>query len=221
MVSNVQQDSVCTHARTGTRNSIRLLFGACALALQATLAHAQDSTPPPATTIQSEEIEPRIVGRAGTMWVGFSGFADRFFSVEETFPANYTAQIDICRFLTRRIAVRAGVVGTGQFGGDPDEEDEVQGGSGAPAIHAAGGVMYFFTPQSIVSPYLGAEYWAQLTQRADRDSGSVLGIAGVQASVSSRASFFVQGGYGMRINRGDDNEIVSRFVVQLGVRLRM
>ena len=50
---------------------------------------------------QTEETEPRVVARPGTTLVGFSGYVDRFFSSEAVFPINYTAQIDICRFVTK------------------------------------------------------------------------------------------------------------------------
>jgi hypothetical protein len=168
---------------------------------------------------QVEEIEPRVVGGRGTTWVGFSGFVDRFLSPEDALPVNYAAQVDVCRFLTTRIAVRGAAVGTGQFGGG--EAEDQSAGSGAPALHASGGVLYFLTPRSLLSAYLGGEYWGQLSRRAGRDLGSIIGTAGVQATISSRASLFIQAGYGVRLNRGDENELISRFVAQLGVRIRM
>ncbi|HET7220963.1 MAG TPA: hypothetical protein VFJ02_23075 [Vicinamibacterales bacterium] len=196
-------------------------FVVCLVLLIALAAsgRAQTSTEPPTTPQPSEDVEPRIVGRGGTTWIGFSGFLDKFSSAEETLPFNYTAQADVCRFLTSRVAIRAGLVGSGQFG--LDEDDEPGTGSGAAALHASGGALYFFSPQSLLSAYVGAEYWAQLTRRPERDLGSVLGTAGIQATVSSRASVFVQGGFGVRLNRGDENELVSRIVAQLGFRVRM
>jgi hypothetical protein len=176
---------------------------------------AQSQTPP---VVQSEETEPRVIGRPGTMLLGFSGFADKFFSSEDVFAANYTLQVDVCRFLTKRFAVRVGAVGSGSFGGDDDED--LSTGSGAPSLHATTGLLYYFTPQSMMSVYVGGEYWAQLTRRADRDTGSVFGTAGIQAAVSSRASFFVQGGVGARMARGDDNELLTRFAGQLGLRIK-
>jgi hypothetical protein len=194
----------------------------CLLVLVAGQAAGRAQTPTdaaPAVTQSSEDLEPRIVGRTGTMWVGFSGFIDKFSSSEETLPFNYTAQADVCRFLTSRIAIRAALAGSGQFGGEDD--DEATAGSGAPALHAGGGALYFFSPQSLLSAYLGAEYWAQLTRRGGRDLGSVLGAAGIQATVSSRASVFMQGGVGVRLNRGDENELVSRLIAHVGIRVRM
>jgi predicted porin len=176
-----------------------------------------------ADTARPEETEPRIIGRFGTTWLGFSGYADRFFSSEDALPTNYTAQVEVCRFVTERFVVRIGAVGSGRFGGEmsDDASDAAASGSGAPSMHVTGGVLYYFTPRSILSAYLGAEYWAQLTERSGRDTGSVLGIAGVQAAVSSRASFYIQGGIGTRVNRGDENELLTRFVAQVGLRLRM
>jgi len=187
------------------------------LAGQAAVALAQ-SDPAPSQTVP-DELEPRIVGRRGTTWVGFGGFVDKFSSTESVFPTHYTAQVDVCRFLTKRIAVRAGGVGSGSFGGE--EQDDPLTGSGAPAFHASGGVLYYFTPLKMASVYLGGEYWAQLTQRESGDTGSLVGVAGLHAVVSSRASFFVQGGFGGRIARGEDDELLTRLVAQLGVRLKL
>jgi hypothetical protein len=179
-------------------------------------AFAQDQV-----QMQSEDVEPRVIGRPGTMLIGFSGFADRFFSSEEVFPTNYLAQVDVCRFITKRFAVRVGAVGTGQFGGSDDDADARPTGTGAPALHASGGVLFYFTPESMISFYVGSEYWAQITQRAERDSGSVLGTAGIHAAISSRASVFVQGGVGANLSRGDDDELQTRFVAQMGFRIKL
>jgi hypothetical protein len=168
---------------------------------------------------QTEETEPRVIARPGMTLLGFSGYVDRFFSSEAVFPINYTAQIDVCRFVTKRFAIRGGIVGSGSVKGD--NADELATGSGAPSMHALAGLLYYFTPDSIVSAYAGGEYWAQLTQREGRDNGSLVGIAGVQAAISSRASFFVQGGVGGRVNRGDDDELLTRFMVQLGLRIKL
>jgi hypothetical protein len=169
-------------------------------------------------TAQVEEIEPRTVGGRGATFVGMSGFVDRFSSPEEALPLNYTAQVDVCRFITNKFAIRIGAVGSGSLGGD--HEDELLSGSGAPALHAAGGLLYYFTPRAMVSMYLGAEYWAQLTERESGDTGSLLGTAGLQAAVSSRASMFIQGGFGARLARGEDDELLSRMVAQMGLRIK-
>jgi hypothetical protein len=167
---------------------------------------------------QLEETEPRTVGGRGATFVGMSGFVDRFSSPEEALPLNYTAQVDVCRFITNKFAIRLGAVGSGSLGGD--DEDALLSGSGAPALHAAGGLLYYFTPRSMISLYLGAEYWAQLTEREAGDTGSLLGTAGVQAAVSSRASMFIQGGFGARLARGEDDELLSRIVAQMGLRIK-
>lgn len=175
---------------------------------------AQDA---PART-QPEELQPRVIGTAGTTMVGIAGFVDKFFSSERVLPTNYTAQIDIGRFVTQKFTARGGLAGTGSFGGD---SDELATGSGAPALHAFGGVLYYFTPQSMWSAYSGAEYWAQLTQRTDPDAGSVIGKLGIQGAVSSRVSLFIEGGYGVGLTKGEEEETLSRFVGQLGVRLKL
>ena len=196
---------------------IRIALVAAVIIVPAASAIAQTDVP----QVVSEEIEPRIIGRRGTTAVGLAGFADKFSSTENVFATNYVAQIDVCRFVTRRFALRAGVVGSGRFGGDDDAEAELAAGAGAPSIQAAGGVLFYFTPQRIASFYLGGEYWAQLTQRVAGDTGSLVGVAGLHAAFSSRASVFMQGGVGGRIARGDEGELLTRIVVQLGVRIKM
>ena len=200
------------------KSTIRVAGMSVAVIAAAASAMAQSDTAPQAA---SEEVEPRIIGRRGTTSIGLAGFADKFSSTESLFATNYVAQIDVCRFVTRRLAVRAGVVGSGRFGGDDDVEAEFPAGSGAPSIQAAGGVLFYFTPQKIASFYLGGEYWAQLTRRVAGDSGSLVGVAGLHAAFSSRASVFMQGGVGGRIARGDEDELLTRIVVQLGVRIKM
>lgn len=165
-----------------------------------------------------EDLQPYIIGTKGTMMVGIAGYFDRFFSSERLFPTNYTAHVDVGRFISRRLVVRGGLTGSGSFGGD--DADELATGSGAPAMHAFGGLSYYFTPQSIVSLYSAGEYWAQLTQRAGRDAGSIVGKVGGEGAVSSRVSLFLKGGYGFALTKGDEGERISRLVGKLGVRLK-
>lgn len=202
-----------------SRASVTLLIATGVTVASAASAVAQ--TDPAPQPIVSEEIEPRVVGRRGTMSVGISGFADKFSSTEKVFATNYVAQVDVSRFITRRFAVRGGIVGTGRFGGGDSEDEALPVGSGAPSMQAAGGVSFYFTPQKLASFYLGGEYWAQLTQRVAGDNGSLVGVAGIHATLSSRASLFVQGGVGGRIARGDEGELLTRIVAQLGVRIKL
>ncbi len=164
-----------------------------------------------------EDLEPRTVGGAGVTTIGLAGFIDRFSSSESTFPTQLTLQADAGRFVTGRIAVRGGLIGSTTIGGD---EDEVVTGPGAAALHARGAALFYFTPQSMASVYAGIEYRAQQTKRADQDAGTALGLGGVEASLSSRASVFVQGGYGARLTRGDDGEQQWRLVADIGFRIR-
>ena len=192
----------------------RLLVLLSLVAIAATANAQEQATPdqPP-----SEEIEPRVIGTPGTMMVGFAGYVDRFGSPDNELPTNYTAQIDVGRFITRGFVVGGGLVGTGRLGEDADDVDS---GSGAPALHLFTGVLYYLTPHSMVSLYSGGEYWVQLTRRAGEDAGSMVGKLGVQAVVSSRASLFLEGGYGVGLTRNDDEELVSRFIGRVGVRLK-
>lgn len=164
-----------------------------------------------------EDVEPRTVGGRGITTIGLAGFIDKYTSNETTFPTHASLHVDIGRFLTSRFAVRAGLLGATTFG-DPD--DEVATGPGAAALHALGSVQFYFTPQSLLSFYTGAEYRAQLTRRAGQDAGTMLGLGGLQATVSSRASVFVQAGYGARLSRGDEGELQTRITGEVGFRLR-
>jgi hypothetical protein len=80
--------------------------------------------------------------------------------------------------------------------------------------------MFYFTPEAIMSFYTSTEYWAQLTQRAGADSGSIVAQGGLQAAVSSRASLFVEAGYGARLTRGKEGELMTRIVGQVGLRIK-
>lgn len=174
---------------------------------------------PSSTQALPEDLQPRVIGTEGTTAIGFSGYIDKFFSSERLFPTNYTTQIDVGHFLTQRFVIRGGLSGSGSFGGkDPDE---LATGSGAPSLHAFGGLLFYFTPKSMMSLYSGAEYWAQLTQRADRDAGSIVGKFGAEGVVSSRVSLFLEAGYGLALSKGDEGERVSRFVGQVGMRLKL
>jgi hypothetical protein len=72
----------------------------------------------------------------------------------------------------------------------------------------------------MLSLYAGGEYRAQLTSRADRDAGAVLGVGGLQGAVSSRVSVYVEGGYGVRLTPGDDDERQMRLAGQIGLRIK-
>lgn len=170
----------------------------------------------PGVASAQEDIEPRVVGAAGTTSAGISGFIDHFNSSEDAYPWRASLYVDLNRFVTSKIAVRGGLVGTTTF----DDEDDDTTGSAAASVHALASALYFFTPQSIASFYSGAEYRAQLSRRADRDAGTVLGVGGVQAMFSSRAGLFVEGGYGIRLTRGDEGETLTRITGQIGLRIR-
>jgi len=177
---------------------------------------AQDSVAQQANI--SEEVEPRFIGTTGTTTIGFSGFVDRFASSRTAFPTNYTVQVDATRFITSRIAALGALAGSGSIG---DDTSESATGSGPLALHASAGAAFFFTPQSIASLYAGASYWNQLTRRADSDAGSLLGLVGLQGAMSSRAAFYVEGGYGASLTRGEHRELVVRILGRVGFRLKL
>jgi hypothetical protein len=190
-----------------TRRVIRML--AMSLLVQAAATHPGFA--------QTEDLEPRIIGTRGTTLVGVSGSFGRFFSTEDLFAGHYTVQVDGHRFIFSKIAIRFGVLGSGTFSGESSEDDPT---SSTPTLEALGGASYYFTPESMWSLYAGGEYRARLTERLANDSGSVLGTAGLQGVISSRASFFIEGGYGMRLRTGDEGEVLTRMVGQVGLRIR-
>ena len=189
-----------------------------AIAIALTLLTSPAVTRAQTTTQSSEDVEPRIIGTAGTMLTGFSGYIDRFFSSERGLPFNYSMQIDVGRFVTRHLVVRGGMRGSGSVGGD-DSED-LATGQGAPALHAFAGLLHYFRPQSRASLYAGADYWSQISQRDSLEAGTIIGVAGVQGALSSRVSLFLEGGSGAALQKNADDVRVTRIVGQIGVRLK-
>ena len=191
---------------------VRILVVTVALCCCAVPSRAQDTAPP-----VSEELEPRVVGAAGVTTIGLSGFIDKVSSPEDVFPWRATGQFDLTRFVTRRFAARIGLVGATSADGLDDDE---RIGAAAPAFFATAAVLAYVTPSAVLSPYLGLEYRARLTDRPAKDAGVALGLAGAQAALSSRASMYLEAGYGVDLTRGSDDELRTRFVTMFGVRIR-
>jgi len=185
----------------------------CCAGVSLTLALATS-----AAAQQTEEIEPRAVGGAGVTTIGIAGFIDTLSSSEEAFPLRVTAHVEVTRFVTSRIALRGGLIGSDRFGGD--DADDRPTGPGVPSLQATVAGLFYFSPDAMVSAYVGSEYRAQLTSRADRDAGTVLGVGGLQGAVSSRLSVYVEGGFGFRLTRGDEDERQTRLAGQVGLRIR-
>jgi len=99
--------------------------------------------------------------------------------------------------------------------------DDVPAGIGVTALHAFGSANYYFTPGSLASVYAGAGYWAQITARDGPDNGSVLGLGGFEAALSSRATVYVEGGYGFALTQTDGGATRQRFVARIGVRVKL
>jgi hypothetical protein len=164
----------------------------------------------------SDDLRPHIIGTKGTTMIGFGGYLDRVYSSERILPVNYTIQIDLSRFVSKRVVVRGGLSGSGSAGGD-DPEDRPTG-LGAPAVHASGGLFYYLKPQAMWSPYAGAEYWTQLTQRAASDRGALIGSLGLEGAVSNRIGIFIEAGYGLGLTGPDEQ--TDRLVARVGMRLK-
>ena len=169
---------------------------------------------------QTEELEPRIIAQSGHTLIGFSGSMSRFFSSEELMAGTFTMQVDGHRFISRRVAIRFGAVGTGAFGGSASDADDGADASSSHALEALAGGLFYFTPESMWSFYLGGEYRTRVTDRTAGDRGSINGLLGLQGALSSRAAFFLEAGYGFRIRRGDEGELLTRIVGLAGVRFR-
>jgi hypothetical protein len=185
-----------------------------ALPLCAAMSNAQQAVSPPSP---AEDVQPRTIGSSGTTSLGLGGYVDRVFTVDDDTSFNYTVHADLGYFLTRHIVVQGGVAGSGSIGGDTDD---LPAGRGAPALHAFGGTLWYFTPRAMASLYAGGEYWAQLTRRSGPDAGAVLGKLGLQAALSSRASVFLEGGYGIGLTRNDEG-LPTRLVCRFGVRFKL
>jgi hypothetical protein len=200
-----------------------MVIGVCAPSAGQVTGAADAPTPavtpredPPVTL--NEDVEPRVVARPGTTAIGLAGYADRITSEDDNLPLNLTLQVDVSHFLTRHIAARAGVIGSGALGGDPDA---LPSGVGVPALHGFAAAAWYFTPQAMASVYAGAGYWAQLTARDGADRGAIVGLGGIEAALSSRANVFVEGGWGIGLTRTDDGATRQRFVARLGVRVKL
>jgi len=211
-------EAVSRRRRQAVRHCHRLHYFALASLLAAVTATASAQSQAGAPASLSEEIEPRRIGIAGTTMIGVSGHLDSVFSSERDAPFNLTLHADAGRFLTRRLAVRGGITGTASLGGD--DADDRPRGIGEPALHAFGGALFYFSPQSMASLYAGADYWAQLTQRGTADRGALVGTVGAQGAVSSRASLFLEGGYGVGLTKGEEGETLTRLIARVGIRLK-
>lgn len=200
------------------RRSLLVLVFLLGAAVPAGAQVAAPADGPASPVTPSEDIEPRFIGAPGTTSLGISGYGDRIMSADEIRPLNVSLHVDLTRFLTARIALRGGVAGSATIGG---EDDDLPEGVGMPALHAFGAGLYYFTPRSMASLYAGAGYWAQITARDGPDRGSILGLGGLDAAVSSRALVFVEGGYGVGLTRTDDGGTRQRFMGRVGVRLKL
>ncbi len=195
-----------------------LSLAVCGLCFAVSTVVSAQTAPPIVPSASSEEIEPRVVATRGTTMIGISGSLDHFQSREQRFPLNFNAYVDVTRFVTSHVAVVGGVTGSGSLGGDDSEERPR--GLGAPALHVFGGALYYFTPQSIMTLYAGPSYWNQLSERSASDTGAVVGLLGAQAAMSSRAMVFLEGGYGAELSRGSREEIRTRLLGRIGIRVR-
>lgn len=190
----------------------------CALLVSAALSSLPSTArAQAAATGGAEELEPRVVAASGVTTIGLSGFADKVSSSEDVFPWRVTAQVEVTHFVVKRLAARVGLIGSTTADGLDDDERIT---AAAPAFYLSAATLFYLTPGRLLSPYGGVEYRARLTDRPEKDAGTALGLAGVQAALSSRAAVFVEAGLGMDLTRGADRELRTRFVSAVGVRIR-
>lgn len=195
----------------------RLTLAACVVLLVVPAwAYGQAAQIAPA--LSDEEIEPRTIGTTGATLIGIGGYVDRVFSTDSVMPMQLTLHADVSHFISHRLVVRGGLNGSGSVGG---ADDDVPAGTGAAAIHLLAGLHYYFTPQSILSAYAGGDYWLQVTRRVPPDTGALVGIGGLHGAISSRASVFIEGGYGFGLSTDDDSGRPFRAVGRIGIRLKL
>jgi hypothetical protein len=75
----------------GLHAALRLALLLIAL-VSARPAFAQAKAAAPVPSERPEELEPRVVGAAGMMSVGFAGFVDRFNSHQTLYSTNFTGR---------------------------------------------------------------------------------------------------------------------------------
>jgi hypothetical protein len=128
----------------------------------------------------------RQVGRAGAVQMSISGnFSKQLSPSGGDSPGNLQLAFGVGRFMTERLVLQMGMNGSGSFGGN----------AGSPTIFSATGLSLYFTPRSISSAYVGADYSYKLTNRLEGENGSAVTKFGVQTALSRYSSFFVEGNY--------------------------
>lgn len=179
-----------------------------AVVLLVLLAHAGPAA------AQTDETT-RQVGRKGARQVSLS-FATitQIISVGDEFglsggtssSTSMFGAVDFGRFVTERLVLSFGIQGSGTI---------AEGQS--PLFYSQAGFLYYFTPQQVMSTYLGGDLSVPLTTiNGERPSSEAVGKVGVQAALKSNASIFVEGAYG-----GAFDAFGSRgsFRTQLGLRM--
>lgn len=164
--------------------------------------------------------EDRTVGRQGATQIGFS-FSTISVSQGDSdieSPTVYYGNVEVGRFLTDRFVLRGGLSGIGTFGGDDDSGEDF----GFTQFSGLVGLLLYFSPSSVGSAYVGADYSFTLTNRVDGDNGTIYGRVGVQGAVTPRAAIFGEFGYGRQMYSAPEfgeAPDVSYIVTQFGLRL--
>jgi hypothetical protein len=159
--------------------------------------------------------DDRTVGRSGALSVGFSGFLGTgFTSSNPSAPWEYQLQLEFGRFLTNGLLLKGALVGNGQF----NSGSSFGGGSAAPSMFGGAEMDYYFAPNSVTSPYVGALYEAALNNRPPGDNGEVFSKVGVQTMLSPHAGFFGEAGYGFELSTQSGGERLQRVQILFGLR---
>lgn len=173
------------------------------------------SAPQETTAAVDDESEKRI-GRKGAKQLSL-GFSATGYKVERpTFDSRgritgtktstqgfFFGQGDLGSFLSDSFLLRLGATFSGQIGGDLD-----------PNVQGLVGFLYYFSPDGSGSLYAGVDTTKDLGTEGSKPYG--YGRLGLQTMLNSRASFFVEGGYGKILSSESSGS--GSFQVQAGLR---
>lgn len=154
----------------------------------------------------------RAVGYKGATQVGF-GFNVQLVPNGGKTTGTYNGQVDIGKFATERLVLRAGSIVSGQVGGFSPF-----GGSNGSVTSVSGltGLLFYATPNRMSSAYFGADYLFQLTNRGQSDAGFLYGRFGVQSALRPNTALYMEAGYGQSVRDFGSAGSISG---QLGLRL--
>jgi len=157
--------------------------------------------------------QERQVGRKGATQLSFdvsvsaTQSAASSFGTEQSWSGDYTFFIESGKFMTDHVVLTVGTF----VGGGIGEDSVITSG-------VNGGLRYYMTPGSTVSPYVsgGAGIFSSHAEGFNSNAGTLLGAFGVDAAVRDNAMVYFEGQYQrLMFEGGSQNGI--RFKVGLRV----